>query len=100
MESYSEQSDPGNRFVPYLVVRRNRDEKKGYRSILSSDDNKITVPNGPILFMYQLVASEGKGWKAGDGPLWVPVLRMPTGNAYYFTVGYVVPEEENHTDGE
>jgi len=31
----------------------------------------------------------------GEGPLWVPVLRMPTGKAYCFSVGYVVPAEEN-----
>ena len=78
LESYSRSSEPANRIVPYLVVRRGRNEKKDYRSILSSDDNKIRVSNGPILFMYRLECN-GKGWKVGEGPLWVPVLRMPEG---------------------
>jgi len=94
MESYSGDSEPADRLVPYLVVRRGRNEMKGYRSILSSNDNRIRVSNGPILFMYRL-ETVGNGWEEGEGPLWVPVLRMPTGKAYYFSVGYVVPAEEN-----
>lgn len=86
------------RITPFLVVRKNRDEKKEYRAILSSDDNEIRIRNGLILFMYRLTGNVDKGW---DGrQVWVPVLRFPSGRAYYFTVGYVVPEEEDTGEDE
>lgn len=102
MKNYSIDSDETERgraqITPFLVVRRGRNEKKEYRAILSSEDNEIRNDNGLILFMYRLTGNKEKGW---DGtPVWVPVMRFPAGYAYYFTVGYVVPEEENHTDGE
>ncbi len=102
MKNYSINSDEsgrGNgRITPFLVVRRGRDEKKKYRAILSTDDNDIKIDNGLILFMYRLTGNIEKGW---DGtPVWVPVVRFPEGNAYYFTVGYVPPSEENDADGE
>lgn len=93
-----EQGEGGHIVTPYLVVRRNRDEKKGYRAILSSDDNGIKIDDGLILFMYRLTGSKEIGW---DGvPVWVPVIRFPKGNAYYFTVDYEVSRRENHTADE
>lgn len=93
----NEDDEENEPITPYLLVRRGRNEKRDYRAILSSEDNRIRRDNGLILFLYRLTGV-GKGW---DGePVWVPVIRFPEGRAYYFTVGYVVPGDGEDRSGE
>ncbi len=84
--------------TPYIIVRRERDITKGYRSVLDESDQKIKYDKGLILFMYQVVGGKDKGWDGNH--LWVPVVRFPAGNAYYFTTSYNVPAggEESGSD--
>ena len=68
----------------YLLVRWDRDIKKGYHAVLSGQsENRIWKDDGPIIFMYR-TSGRGKGWNGEIA--WIPVLRIPRGfSAYYLT---------------
>ena len=76
--------------VPYLAVRRDRDIVNNYGAILDPTDQQVSRENGVVLFMYRLRGSSNKGW--GGNPLWVPVVKMPAGEAIFFTTKNVVQE--------
>ena len=81
------------RITPYLAVRRNRDIERDYRAILDPSDQHISKDRAVILFMYRLVGSTEKGWDAH--PLWVPVLKMPAGEAIFFTTQNVIGNSDD-----
>jgi len=65
----------------FLVVRTNRDIKRGFRAMLSPTDADLFDPTAPTLTMYRFTGSKSQGW---DGnPFWVPNLRFPDGDKYF-----------------
>lgn len=70
-------SEPG-----VLIVRRERDIKKGTGTLLSPDDRALGMefPDKIVLTMYRLTGTKEKGW---DGnPLWVPNIKFPEGYVF------------------
>lgn len=69
----------------WLIVKRDRDIKKGTGTLLSPDDRKKgdQFKSEPVLTMYRLIGSSEKGW---DGhPLWVPNIKLPKNLNFYRT---------------
>ena len=66
-----------------LLVRRNRDIRRGSRALLSPDDWNIgeQIHDKVVLTMYQVTGNPEKGW---DGKkVWVPNIKLPDDIAYY-----------------
>lgn len=72
-------SNPGEQGI--LVVRRGRDVAQWTGALLSPNDWKISnsFSDRVVLTMYQVTGS--KGWHGKQ--LWVPNIKLPTGNIYY-----------------
>lgn len=64
-----------------LIVRRERDVKKGARALLSPNDWKIgkSITDKIVLTMYKMTGS--KGWNGQK--TWVPNIKLPDNAVYY-----------------
>lgn len=65
-----------------LIVRRNRDIKKGAGTLLSPNDRDLGKKYTDTL--YQIKGQQEKGWN--DNPLWIPNIKFPDGVAFCKTV--------------
>ncbi len=90
IELNNKSANEKDKIKPRIVVRRDRNITKDYRSVLSSDDNTIREDKSLMLFAYRLNGKHEDNWSGK--PVWVPVIRFPVGNAYYYTTTYSVPE--------
>lgn len=64
-----------------LIVRRERDIKKGTGTLLSPNDRALgdTIADVPVLTMYKVTGT--KGW---DGEkIWIPNIKLPGSDTYY-----------------
>lgn len=67
----------------YLIVRRDRNIRKGTGTLLSPDDRKLgdSVKKYPVLTLYRVTGDIEKGW---DGkPLWIPNIKLPEGKSFW-----------------
>ena len=73
-----------------LIVRRERDIKKGARALLSPDDWNLgaEIKDKVVLTMYKMTGNKEKGWQGKK--VWVPNIKLPDEVAYY----------DVHEDGE
>lgn len=64
-----------------LIVRRNRDIRKGSGALLSSNDWNIgrNIQDKVVLTMYQMTGD--KGWNGRK--IWVPNIKLPDNTVYY-----------------
>ena len=69
-----------------LIVRRERDIKKGTGTLLSPNDRDLgkRIIDKPVLTLYRIKGQKEKGWK--DKPLWIPNIKFPDGIAFCKTV--------------
>lgn len=69
----------------FLIVRKNRDIKKGTGTLLSPDDRLVgmRITKVPVLTMYRLTGTTDKGWQGK--PLWIPNIKFPHGKNFYKT---------------
>lgn len=67
----------------FLIVRRNRDIKKGSGALLSPNDRDIgkSITDKVVLTIYKLTGN--KGWNGQQ--VWVPNIKLPE-NAIYYSV--------------
>ena len=66
-----------------LIVRLNRDLRRGTGTMLSENDRLLVAQNQDelVLVMYRLTGTKEKFW---DGsPLWMPNINLPDGVVYY-----------------
>lgn len=73
----------GNTNLGKLIVRRERDIKRGTGTLLSPNDRKLgaSFENIPVLTIYKLLGQEEKGWNGA--PFWVPNIKLPTGKVFH-----------------
>ncbi|MEH0862273.1 Z1 domain-containing protein [Halobacteriovorax sp. DPLXC-1] len=66
-----------------VYIRKDRDIKSDYRSVLSANDNKLIRKNTESIsiFLYRLKCTKSKGWSGG--PRWVPVIQFPERDIFY-----------------
>lgn len=66
-----------------LVVRRDRDIKKGTGTLLSPNDRALgqSINHIPVLTLYRVIGQKEKGWN--DNPLWIPNIKFP-GNIIFY----------------
>ena len=66
-----------------LIVRRERDIKKGGRALLSPDDWNLgaSITDKVVLTMYKMTGSKEKGWNGRK--VWVPNIKLPDEMIYY-----------------
>lgn len=69
-----------------LIVRRERDIKKGTGTLLSPNDRDLgkKIIDKPVLTLYRIKGQKEKGWN--DKPLWIPNIKFPEGVAFCKTV--------------
>ena len=69
-----------------LIVRRERDIKKGTGTLLSPNDRDLgkRIIDKPVLTLYRIKGQKEKGWN--DKPLWIPNIKFPDGIAFCKTV--------------
>lgn len=69
-----------------LIVRRNRDIKKGTGTLLSPNDRDLgkSISDKPVLILYRINGQQEKGWNGK--PLWIPNIKFPNGLAFCKTV--------------
>lgn len=75
-----------------LIVRRNRDIRKGSRALLSPDDWDLggSIHSKVVLTMYKMNGNPEKGWAGRQ--VWVPNIKLPDDVVYYDV--HDIPEEE------
>jgi hypothetical protein len=73
----------GNPNLGKLIVRRNRDIKRGTGTLLSPDDRRLgtDIENLPVLTIYRLTGLTEKGWN-GE-PFWIPNIKLPSGKVFH-----------------
>lgn len=66
-----------------LIVRRERDIKRGGRALLSPDDWNLgaSITDKVVLTMYKMTGSKEKGWEGRK--VWVPNIKLPDEAVYY-----------------
>ncbi|WP_037355375.1 Z1 domain-containing protein [Selenomonas sp. FC4001] len=66
-----------------LIVRRERDIKRGGRALLSPDDWNLgaSITDKVVLTMYKMTGNKDKGWEGRK--VWVPNIKLPDEAAYY-----------------
>ncbi len=66
-----------------LIVRRERDIKKGGRALLSPDDWNLgaEIKDKVVLTMYKMTGNKAKGWNGRK--VWVPNIKLPDEAVYY-----------------
>jgi hypothetical protein len=66
-----------------LIVRRDRDIKRGTGTLLSPNDRALgeDFPNITVITLYRLKGQEEKGWKGS--PFWIPNIKLPKGNIFH-----------------
>ena len=69
-----------------LIVRRDRDIKKGTGTLLSPNDRDLGkgFTDRPVLTLYRIKGQKEKGWN--NKPLWIPNIKFPEGLAFCKTV--------------
>ena len=69
-----------------LIVRRERDIKKGTGTLLSPNDRDLgkRIIDKPVLTLYRIKGQKEKGWN--DQPLWIPNIKFPEGIAFCKTI--------------
>lgn len=69
-----------------LIVRRERDIKKGTGTLLSPNDRDLgkRIIDKPVLTLYRIKGQKEKGWN--DKPLWIPNIKFPDGIAFCKTI--------------
>lgn len=77
-----------------LIIRRGRNIGKGTGTLLSPNDRKLgdLYKEVAVLTMYKVVAD--KGWKE---EIWIPNIKLPGGNIYYYSVANHVQKKEDYT---
>ncbi len=76
---------PSTKFA--LIVRKNRDIKKGTGTLLSPTDRRIgneLKSNFVVLTLYKVIGSTDKGWNGI--PFYIPNIKLPEGICIYDTV--------------
>ena len=75
-----------------LIVRRNRDIRKGSRALLSPDDWDLggSIHSKVVLTMYKMNGNSEKGWAGRQ--VWVPNIKLPDDVVYYDV--HDMPDEE------
>lgn len=65
-----------------LIVRRDRDIKKGTGTLLSPNDRDLgkVFTDKPVLTLYRIKGQKEKGWN--NNPLWIPNIKFPDGIAF------------------
>ena len=66
-----------------LIVRRNRDIRKGSGALLSPDDWQIgkSIADKVVLTVYKMTGNKEKGWNGEK--IWVPNIKLPNDIVYY-----------------
>ncbi len=66
-----------------LIVRRNRDIRRGTGTLLSPNDRTlgIEVENLAVLTFYRINGDKDKGWNGK--PFWIPNIKLPKGKVYH-----------------
>lgn len=69
-----------------LIVRRERDIRKGTGTLLSPNDRDLgkRIIDKPVLTLYRIKGQKEKGWN--DQPLWIPNIKFPDGIAFCKTI--------------
>lgn len=65
-----------------LIIRRNRDIKKGTGTVLSPNDRDLgkNFADKPVLTVYKIKGQKEKGWNGKQ--LWVPNIKFPNSAAF------------------
>lgn len=77
-----------------LIVRRGRNIGKGTGTLLSPNDRKLgdLYKDIAVLTMYKVIAD--KGW---TDEIWIPNIKLPGGNIYYYNVAEHTPRQMDYT---
>lgn len=69
-----------------LIVRRERDIRKGTGTLLSPNDRDLgqRIIDKPVLTLYRIKGQKEKGWN--NKPLWIPNIKFPDGVAFCKTI--------------
>lgn len=69
-----------------LIVRRNRDIRKGTGTLLSPNDRELgkRFADKPVLTLYRIKGQAEIGWN--NKPIWIPNIKFPDGIAFCKTV--------------
>lgn len=75
-----------------LIIRRGRNIGKGTGTLLSPNDRKLgdSYKDVAVLTMYKVVAD--KGW---IDEVWIPNIKLPGGNIYYYNVAESVQKQKD-----
>lgn len=79
-----------------LIVRRNRDIRKGTGTLLSPNDRELgkAITDVPVLTLYRIIGQESKGWN--NKPLWIPNIKFPNNIAFCNTNDSICYDEQTN----